>query len=45
LCLDVIIEIVEDNDLAVTRRPEDVAVEIAKKLSGELCIARSITNE
>jgi hypothetical protein len=45
LCLGFIIGIVEDDDLAITRRPEDVAVEIAKKLFGEFRVARSINNE
>jgi hypothetical protein len=45
LCLTVIVEVVEDDYLAVTWRPEGVAVEIAKKLSGELLIERSINNE
>jgi hypothetical protein len=45
LCLSVIIGIIKDDDLAVTRWPEDVTVEITKKLSGEFRIARSINNE
>jgi hypothetical protein len=40
-----VVGIIEDDDLAVTRLPEDVAVEITKKLSGEFCIVRSINNE
>jgi hypothetical protein len=32
LCIAVIVGVVEDDYLAVTRRPEDVAVEFAKKL-------------
>jgi hypothetical protein len=45
LCLTVIVGVVEDDYLAITWRPEGVAVEIAKKLSGELLIERSINNE
>jgi hypothetical protein len=45
LCLAVIIRVIEDDYLAVTRWPEDVAVEIAKKLSSKFLIARSINNE
>jgi hypothetical protein len=45
LCLSVVVGIIEDDDLAITRRLEDVTVEITKKLSGEFCIARSIKNE
>jgi hypothetical protein len=41
LCLVVVIE---DDYLAVTRRPKDVAIEIAKKLSNKFLIARSINN-
>jgi hypothetical protein len=37
--------IIEDDYLAVTRRPEDVTVEIIKKLSDEFLIAKSINNE
>jgi hypothetical protein len=44
-CLAVIVGVIEDDYLAVTRRPEDVVVEIAKKLSGEFLIVRSINNE
>jgi hypothetical protein len=44
LCLTVIVEVIEDDYLAITKWPEDVAVEIAKKLSGELLIARNINN-
>jgi hypothetical protein len=45
LCLTVIVGVVEDDYLAVTRRPEDIAVEITKKLSAEFLITRSINNE
>jgi hypothetical protein len=45
LCLSVIIGIIEDDDLAITRRLEDVTVEITKKLSGDFRITRSIKNE
>jgi hypothetical protein len=45
LCIVIVVRVIEDDYLAVTRRPEDVAVKIAKKLSGELFIARSINNE
>jgi hypothetical protein len=45
LCLGVVIEIIDDDDLAITRWPDDVTVEITKKLSGEFRIARSISNE
>jgi hypothetical protein len=36
-----LIIVADDDYLAVTRRPEDVAVEVAKKLSSELLITRS----
>jgi hypothetical protein len=45
LCLTVIIRVIKDDYLTVTRRPEDVAVEIAKKLSGDFLITRSINNK
>jgi hypothetical protein len=44
LCPIIIVGVIEDDYLAVTRWPEDVAVEIAKKLSGEFLITRSINN-
>jgi hypothetical protein len=44
LLLVIIIGVIDDDYLAVTRRPEDVVVEIAKKLSDEFLIARSINN-
>jgi hypothetical protein len=45
LCLTVVIRVIEDDYLAVTRRVEDVTVEITKKLSGKFLITRSINNE
>jgi hypothetical protein len=45
LCLTVVVRVIEDDYLFVTRRPEDVVVAIAKKLSGKFLIARSINNE
>jgi hypothetical protein len=45
LCIAVIVGVIDDDYLVITRWPEDVAVEIAKKLSGELFIVRSINNE
>jgi hypothetical protein len=45
LLLRLVVGVVDDDYLAVTRRPEDVAVEVAKKLSGELLIARSVNNQ
>jgi hypothetical protein len=44
LLLVIVVGVVNDDYLAVTRRPEDVVVEIAKKLSNEFLIARSINN-
>jgi hypothetical protein len=37
--------VVEDDDIVVTRRPEDVTDEVAKKFPGELCVTRSISDE
>jgi hypothetical protein len=45
LCLTVVVGVVDDDYLAVTRWPEDVMVEIAKKLSGDFLIVRSISNK
>jgi hypothetical protein len=45
LCLLVVIEVVDDDYLTVARRLEDVAVEVTKKLSGELLITRSVNNK
>jgi hypothetical protein len=45
LCLTIIVGVIEGDYLAVTRRPEDVAVEVTKKLSGDFLITRSISNE
>jgi hypothetical protein len=39
------IRVIEDDDLAIARRPEDVAVEVAKKFLGELSVTRSVTDE
>jgi hypothetical protein len=44
LCLAVIVGVIDDDYLAITKQPEDVTVEIAKKLSGEFLIMRSINN-
>jgi hypothetical protein len=40
----VIIGVINDDYLAITRRSEDVTVEVTKKLSGELLITRSVNN-
>jgi hypothetical protein len=45
LCLAVVVGVIEDYYLAVTRRPEDIAIKITKKLSGDFLITRSISNE
>jgi hypothetical protein len=45
LRLIVIVGVVDDDYLAVTRRPEDVVVEVAKKLSSEFLSARSVNNQ
>jgi hypothetical protein len=45
LCLSVVVGVIEDDYLAVTRRPEDVTVDITKKLSGDFLIAKSINNK
>jgi hypothetical protein len=45
LRLIVVVKVVDDDDLAVTRQPKDVPIEVAEKLSGEFLIARSINNE
>jgi hypothetical protein len=37
-----IVGVIDDDYLAVTRRPEDVAVEVGKKLSGGFLIVRSV---
>jgi hypothetical protein len=39
------IEVTEDDDLAVVRRPEDTAAEIAKKSHRELLIPQGIRDE
>jgi hypothetical protein len=39
------IKVVKDDDLAVTKRPEDVVVEIAKKFSDKLRVTRSVSDE
>jgi hypothetical protein len=39
------IRVIEDDDLAIARRPEDVAVEVTKKFLGELSVTRSVTDE
>jgi hypothetical protein len=40
-----LIRVVEDDDVAITRWPEDVAVEVAKESPGGLLITRSIRDE
>jgi hypothetical protein len=45
LCLAVVVGVIEDDYLAITRRPEDVVVEIAKKLSDDFLIVSSINNK
>jgi hypothetical protein len=45
LCLIVIIGVIDDDYLAVTKWPEDVTVEVTKKLSGEFLIARGVNNK
>jgi hypothetical protein len=44
-CLLFFIGVIEDNDLAITRWPEDVAVEVTKKFLGELRVTRSVSDE
>jgi hypothetical protein len=44
LRLIVVVEVIDDDYLAITRRPEDIAVEVTKKLSGKL-ITRSVNNQ
>jgi hypothetical protein len=44
-CLLFLIEVVEYDDLAVTRWPEDVVVEVAKKFPDELHVTRSVNDE
>jgi predicted aspartyl protease len=44
-CASVDIGVIEDDYLAITRQPEDVTVEVAKKLSGEFLVVRSINNK
>jgi hypothetical protein len=44
-CLLFFIGVIEDDDLAVTRRPEDVVVEVTKKFLGKLRVARSVSDE
>jgi hypothetical protein len=39
------IGVAEDDDLAITGRPKDVTVEVAKESSGELLISRDISDE
>jgi hypothetical protein len=38
----IIVGVINDDYLAITRRPEDVTIELAKKFSGELLIMRSV---
>jgi hypothetical protein len=45
LRLIIIIGVIDDDYLAVTRRPEDVTIEVSEKLSGEFLITRSVNNE
>jgi hypothetical protein len=45
LRLVVIVRVIVDDYFAVTRRPKDVTVEVAKKLSGKFLIARSVNNK
>jgi hypothetical protein len=40
----IVIGVIDDDYLAMTRRSDDVAVEVAKKLSGEFLIARGVNN-
>jgi hypothetical protein len=39
------IGVIENDDLAITRRHEDVVVEVTKKFPGELRVARSANDE
>jgi hypothetical protein len=39
------IGVIEVDDLAVTRQPEDVVVEVAKKFSSKLRVVRSVNDE
>jgi hypothetical protein len=45
LLLRLIIGVIDDDYLAITRRPEDVAVEVTEKLSSEFLIVRSVNNQ
>jgi hypothetical protein len=45
LHLVVVVRVVDDDYLAVTRRPEDVETEVAKKLCDEFLIMRSVSNQ
>jgi hypothetical protein len=42
LRLIVVVGVIDDDDLAIARRPEDVTVEVTEKLFGEFLIARSV---
>jgi hypothetical protein len=44
-CLLLFIGVIKDDDLAVTRQPEDVAVEVTKKFPGKLRVVRSVSDE
>jgi hypothetical protein len=41
----IVVGVINDDYLAVTRRPEDVVVEVAKKLPSEFLIMRSVNNK
>jgi hypothetical protein len=45
LRLIIVIGFINDDYLAVARRPEDVMIEVAKKLSDELLITLSVNNQ
>jgi hypothetical protein len=44
-CLLFFLGVIEDDDLAVTRWPEDVAVEVTKKFPSELRVTTSVNDE
>jgi hypothetical protein len=45
LLLCIVVRVINDDYFAITRQPEDVTVEVAKKLSGEFLITRSVNNK
>jgi hypothetical protein len=41
----IVVGVIDDDYLAVTRRPEDVVVEVVEKLFAEFLTARSVNNK